>query len=101
VTLTENAFSVVTAESVQFYWAKITGKSSMEYLTWWTNGTQFVGGSISNDTLVAKWVYFGHFAYTESSGDVGAHFIEAKQLIFLNETAQMVYFGFGRYHAVA
>lgn len=107
VSLKETDFPTLNYSTVDINWLD----SVVNCFTWWENSTYHHISTLWGDELnettfykysaMVKWVYYGWFKYSEVFGEVGAHYIDVKQLMYLSANFQILSIANLWGHAVA
>ena len=108
MSIEETQFSVLNYSTVQlewFDWGQIC-------FTLWENTTRYhIPDVYDIDDLnetdfisyasPVKWVIYGSFKYSETFGELGGHYIDVKQLVYLSADLEILCVGVSQMHAVA
>jgi hypothetical protein len=80
------------------------------YISWWDNITRYTEENIYFDdlnetkfvnfSLQVEWVFYGEFEYEEVFGELGAYYIQGRQLVLLDKQKELVCFVFSQDHWV-
>lgn len=106
VAVQSSSFPEVNHSILSYFW-----NGDIPLLIWWDNGTRFeergahiddlYSTGFQNFSRTVTWAFYGEMSYDEVFGELGGHFIDVKQLIFLNEELELVCSVFSQYWAVS
>ena len=84
-TVAKSPFPSLNASNIQLFWH---WPGYAPCIIWWTNNSPYNVNSLKlflNVSLQISWVYWGEYEYNESN-----LFVDARQLMFLNESWEVV-----------
>jgi hypothetical protein len=108
VSIEESQFPILNHSTVHINWFD----SGVMCFIWWENDTRYHLPELDSGTNLGatafgsfsspvKWIYYGWLKYSEVFGELGAHYIDVKQVVYLSEDHEFLCVMFSQEHAVA
>jgi hypothetical protein len=110
VSVAQSNTSPINTTDISQYWSNVSRSRSARYMSWWINGSQFVDyfDEVSSHYLVSrissfevKWIFYGKYDFGKDIHSDRCSWILAKQMIFLDENLEFVYFAYEEDRMVA